>query len=205
MDADRRPLVLCVAGSPRRQGNSSQLLDACAEGIEVAGGVADWLVLADHTIKPCINCGGCSSTGHCVLRDDMTAIYPRIDRAEAIVVASPVYFATVTATLKGFYDRCQPYWARRYAIRREDRTTPVATRRPGALLLVGAGGDPYGHEAAVIPTRSVFANLEVDYAEELVVEGPDGFGDIARYPDSLRAAQDIGWRVTELARTRRAL
>lgn len=205
MHTDPQPLVLCVAGSPRRQGNSARLLEACAQGIEAAGGLAERLVLVDHAIKPCINCGGCSSTGHCVLRDDMTAIYPQIDRAEAIVVASPVYFATVPATLKGFYDRCQPYWARRHAIRREDRATSPATRRPGALLLVGAGGDPYGHEAAVIPTRSVFANLEVDYAEEIVVEGPDGFGDIARYPDSLRAAQDIGRRVTELARTRRAL
>ena len=55
-----------------------------------------------------------------------------------------------------------------------------------------------------MPTRSVFANLEVDYTEELLVEGPDGFGDIERYPDSLRSAQDIGLRMAELVRTRRA-
>jgi len=194
------PLVLCVAGSSRLKGNSTQLLDRCIAGVESAGGRVDSLVLARSGIKACINCGGCAMTGECVLVDDMTRIYPRIDAADAIIVAAPIYFATIPATLKGFYDRCQPYWARRHSACGASRAVDDPARRPGAFLIVRAGGDPFGHSAAVTPTRSVFANLEVDYSEELVVEGPDKVGDILEYPNELQTAQGIGQRIVEAAR-----
>jgi len=196
------PLVLCVAGSSRLKGNSTQLLDRCIAGVESAGGRVDSLALARCTIKPCINCNGCMVTGECVRVDDMTQIYPRIDAADAIIVASPIYFATIPATLKKFYDRCQPYWARRHAASGASRAIDDSTRRPGAFLIVRAGGDPFGYSAAVIPTRSVFANLEVNYSEELVVEGPDKAGDILKYPNELQTALGIGQRIVEAARRR---
>lgn len=189
-----RPRVLCVAGSPRRQGNSEQLLDACVIGIEEAGGLADRLVIAESDVGPCIACGACAKAGICIVADGMDAIYPRIDAADAIVVASPVYFATVPAVLKALYDRCQPYWARRRLVTGGRGLAPTA-RRPGALLLVRAGGDPFGFDAAIATTRSVFAVLGVDCRRELAVEGPDAAGDITGYPEALRSAEEIGHHI----------
>lgn len=181
-----RPRVLGIAGSPRRNGNSDRLLDACLEGARSAGADTDLLVVADAGIAPCRGCNACSSTGECVVRDGAQAAFALIDAADAIVIASPVYFATVPAVLKALYDRCQQYWARRYVLGEK-----VGRRRPGALLLVGGGGDPYGHECAVTTTRSVLAVLGVDYTAELVVRA-DTPSEAGRQPEAIMRAGEIG-------------
>lgn len=199
-----RPRVLCIAGSPRRRGNSELLLDACAIGVEAADGLVDRLPVVECGVGPCIGCGACSVTGVCAIADGMCDIYPRIDAADAIVVASAVYFATVPAVLKALYDRCQPYWARRRLAATNPALAPTV-RRPGALLLVRGGGDPYGFDAAIATTCSVFAVLGIDCLHELAVEGPDEAGDITGHPDALRSAEEIGRQlVQEVRRTRPA-
>lgn len=184
---ESKPRILCIAGSPRRHGNSEQLLDACVRGIEQAGGVADRLVVVEYGIRPCLGCNACSLTNECVISDHMREIYPRIDSADAIVVSSPVYFASVPAVLKALYDRCQPYWARRYVLKQ-----PAPVRRPGALLLVRGAGDPYGFEAAVLTTKSVYAVLGIDCLETVEVEGVDSPSDLGRHPDSIARAEEVG-------------
>jgi multimeric flavodoxin WrbA len=190
-----QPLVLGIAGSPRRHGNSEQLLDACLAGVKEAGGRPDKLVTVEYGIRPCQGCNACSLTGECVLEDRMQEVYPRLDAADAIVVASPVFFATVPAVLKALYDRCQPYWARRWVLGER----PAGSKRPGALLLARAGGDPYGFDAAVITTKSVFAVLGVAYEEELELEGVDSPNDAGRHPDALARARAIGGRLVSRA------
>jgi multimeric flavodoxin WrbA len=182
------PRILCVAGSPRRHGNSERLLDACIEGAEQAGAEAEKIAVAALDIGGCDSCDECTGTGVCVIFDDMTDLYPRLEDADAVVIASPVYFASVPAQLKAFYDRCQPYWARVHALAGEARSP----RRPGAFLVVRGGGDPHGFECAVTPTRSLFAVLGVEYSRELRVEGPDAPRDIVERPDALDAARSIG-------------
>jgi len=180
------PRILALAGSPRRHGNSDRLLDECLAGARAAGAETDLLVVSAAGIASCRGCNECSSAGECTVRDGMQDVYSRLDAADAIVVASPVYFATVPASLKALYDRCQPYWARRYVLGQ-----PIVRRRPGALLLVGGGGDPYGHECAATTTRSVFAVLGVDYSAELAIRA-DSPSDAAASPEALARAGEIG-------------
>lgn len=186
--------VLCIAGSPRRAGNSERLLEACAEGVRDAGGSPDLLAVVEAGVGPCRGCNACSRTGACVISDGMSEVLPRLDAADAIVVASPVYFATVPAVLKALYDRCQPYWARVHRLGQ-----PRPGRRPGGLLAVGGGGDPFGFRGVVDTTKSVFAVLGVDYTEELCVEGPDAAGAILEYPAELARAREIGASVVSAA------
>lgn len=195
MSAATKPLVLCIAGSPRRKGNSDHVLDACSHGVEDAGGRCVRLAVSEVGIAPCRGCNACSSTGECVVRDAMDEVYPLLDSAAGIVVASPVYFATVPAVLKALYDRCEPYWARRYVL----NEPPRERRRPGALLLVGGGGDPFGHECAITTTRSVFGVLEVELTEVYALVGADSPSDIGRHPDALAKASEIGASIAHLA------
>lgn len=182
------PVVLCVAGSPRRHGNSDALLDALAEGVESAGGVARRLVASTAGVAPCRGCNACSRTGECVVRDGMDEVREALDAADAIVIATPVYFATVPATLKALYDRCQPYWARRYVL---GEPAPQVYR-PGALMLVGGGGDPFGTACAVTPTRSVMNVLGVSLDEVIEVIGADSPGDVVRFESELARARACG-------------
>jgi multimeric flavodoxin WrbA len=180
--------VLGIAGSPRRHGNSERLLDACLEGALAAGSPVEKLVVVEYGIEACRGCNACSSTGACVLPDRMHEVYPRLDSAGAIVVASPVFFASVPAALKAMFDRCQPYWARRYVL----HEPAPQHKRPGALLLAAGGGDPYGSECAVTTTKSVFAVLGVRMRHEVVVEGVDSPSDIGRRVGALDSARDVG-------------
>lgn len=195
MSASPAPRVLCIAGSPRRRGNSDQLLDACISGIGEAGGETDLLVAATAGAAPCRGCNSCVRTGSCIITDGMEGVNARIDRADAIIIASPVFFATVPAVLKIIYDRLQPYWARTYRL-----GTTRPPRRPGAFLLVGAGGDPYGFKCAADPTRSVFAVLRIDGIAELCVKGPDVPGDVLAHEADLQRARAIGAEVVAAAR-----
>lgn len=187
--------ILCVAGSPRRHGNSEDLLDSCVAGIRSAGGEPDVLIAAESGISPCRGCNSCSETGVCIIDDAMQAIYERIDAADAIIVSSPVYFATVPAVLKIIYDRCQPYWARSHVLEAER-----PPRRPGGILLVRAGGDPFGFDAADATTRSVYAVLGVDVIGQLRVEGADQPGAVAGDPETLEAARSFGAELAARAR-----
>lgn len=168
------------------------------EGVRSAGGEPDLLIVAEEGVASCTGCNRCSVTGECVIRDTMQEIYPRVDSAGALVVSSPVYFATVPGVLKAFYDRMQPYWAR---VHRLGGQKPDP--RPGAFLVVGGGGDPFGFSAAIDPTRSVFAVLGVGYEDELAVEGPDAPGEMAEYPDALEEAFEIGARLVSRTRDMR--
>jgi multimeric flavodoxin WrbA len=188
------PRILGIAGSPRRHGNSEQLLDAVLEGAKAAGGRVTKLVAVDAGVRPCQGCNACSLTGECVIRDGMRAVYEALDSADAIVVGSPVFFATVPAVLKAVYDRMQPYWARTHVLKQQ----PLA-RRPGAFALVRGGGDPFGFQAAVYTTKSVFAVLGIDVIGEVKVEGVDSPSDLGRHPESIAEARSLGAKLVESA------
>jgi multimeric flavodoxin WrbA len=180
--------VLCIAGSPRRGGNSDQLLDALERGVRDAGGEPVRLIAANAGAHPCRGCNACAQTGECVVRDGMDAVYAALDAADAIVVSTPVYFATVPAVLKILYDRCQPYWARHYRL-----GEPAAVvRRPGALLVVGGGGDPFGTSCAVTPSKSVMNVLGVTLETIYECVGPDAASDMGHRPECLAHAEEIG-------------
>jgi len=190
-----RPIVLCIAGSPRRGGNSDQLLAALIDGVEAAGATATRLVASDAGAHTCRGCNACSQTGECVVRDGMDAVYSAVDAADAIVISTPVYFATVPAVLKTLYDRFQPYWARRYVLGEPARDP----RRPGALLVVGGGGDPFGTGCAITPTKSVMNVLAVSLLEIFECVGPDSASDMGHHPEALERARAIGIEVAEAA------
>ena len=185
-----RPLLLGIAGSPRRGGNSDRLLSACLDAAESAGARTQRIVAADLAVGPCRGCNACSKTGECIQRDAMTEVYHSIDRAAGILVASPVFFAGVPAQLKALIDRLQPYWARRFVLGQ-----PLARRRPGAIVLVRGGGDPYGAGCAEGTLRSAFAVLGIDVVDALVVEGVDAPADVEARRDAFVQAAALGERL----------
>ena len=84
--------ILVISSSPRRHGNSSILCDEFINGAEEAGNKTEKIYLADLKIYPCKGCGVCSTTGKCVQKDDMKDLLAKMAAADAIVLATPVYF-----------------------------------------------------------------------------------------------------------------
>jgi multimeric flavodoxin WrbA len=99
--------VLILKGSPREKGNSSLLADQAASGAAAAGALVESFLLQDMQIKPCDACEACHKTGdgECVIMDDMQTLYPKLRSADAILVASPIYWFTMSAQTKLCIDR----------------------------------------------------------------------------------------------------
>ncbi len=100
--------VIIVMGSPRKNGNSATLAHKVAEGAIAAGADVESFYLQGMDIKPCTACDVClkDAASDCNINDDMTELYPKLRQADAIVIASPIYWFTVSAQTKLFMDRC---------------------------------------------------------------------------------------------------
>jgi multimeric flavodoxin WrbA len=108
MDKAETRKVLVILGSPRRNGNSAALAARIARGAESVGAEVETLFLQDMDISPCRGCNTCQKPDSkgCAIKDDMQGIYPRLIEADAWVIASPVYWFTMSAQTKMFMDRC---------------------------------------------------------------------------------------------------
>ncbi|MCX5679166.1 MAG: flavodoxin family protein, partial [Candidatus Omnitrophica bacterium] len=110
--------VLGILGSPRRGGNAERLLDKALEGAIACGASAEKISLNELTIRPCQECGGCDDTGECVIVDDMSMIYSSVDKADCIILASPIFFGELTAQTKAVIDRFQCRWVKKYRLKK---------------------------------------------------------------------------------------
>ncbi len=99
--------ILLVMGSPRKEGNSATLAKQVASGAEASGAEVESFYLDAMNIQPCTACDACREERgkDCTIDDDMQALYPRLRRADAVVIASPIYWFTVSAQTKLFMDR----------------------------------------------------------------------------------------------------
>ena len=106
-----RKKVLILSGSPRRGGNSDLLCDEFLKGALAAGHDAEKIFLRAKKIAPCSACYYCKEHGgKCAIADDMGVILDKMQAADVIVMASPVYFYSVSAQMKALIDRCVARW-----------------------------------------------------------------------------------------------
>ncbi|OIQ60318.1 putative NAD(P)H-dependent FMN-containing oxidoreductase YwqN [Moorella thermoacetica] len=185
----RSVLVIGIAGSPRRQGNSELLLDTVLEGARVKGATVEKIVLAGFKINPCRGCDYCRS-GQCIQRDDMDLLGPRLEQAAALVIASPIFFYGVPAQLKAMIDRSQVYWNRKHRLGKPIDREPG--RNLGALIAVGATRGEKLFTGAILTIKYFFNALNLDYTRELLVRGVDASGAIREHPEELAAAFKMG-------------
>ncbi len=100
--------VLVLLGSPRRKGNSAILADQIVKGAKSGKAKVESIYLQGKNIAPCKACMRCQKKGSkgCSIQDDMQEIYGKLIEADAWVIASPVYWFTMSAQTKIFLDRC---------------------------------------------------------------------------------------------------
>ena len=97
--------VLILSGSPRKNGNSDILCDEFMRGALESGHEVEKVRVIEKNIAYCKGCGVCQQTGRCVTDDDMTEVLQKMIDADVIVLASPIYFFTVSAPLKTLLER----------------------------------------------------------------------------------------------------
>jgi multimeric flavodoxin WrbA len=98
--------VVAVNGSPRKNGNTHELLEAAAKELRSRGIEVESVSLAENEVEPCTGCERCyKEAWDCPIEDDGVEVLKRMASADGLLVASPVYFGGVTAQLKALIDR----------------------------------------------------------------------------------------------------
>jgi multimeric flavodoxin WrbA len=97
--------AIAIVGSPRKKGNTEILARHALKAIEEEGLATELVSLAGLEMKPCIACMVCENEECCPLEDDLFPIYLKMKESDAIILASPVYFGSVTALTKALMER----------------------------------------------------------------------------------------------------
>jgi multimeric flavodoxin WrbA len=182
--------VLGIMGSPRLGGNTDLLLDEALKGASNAGAEVEKIVVDRLKITPCKEIYHCLIDGTCPLKDDMQDIYPKILAADAIIVATPIEFYTVSAQTLTLMSRCQAFWARKYVLKNLD--IPV---KRGAFIGVGATKGAKLFDGPLLTIKYFFQAVNAELKEELLIRGVDKKGEIKDHPEHLAAAYELGKRL----------
>jgi len=180
--------VVVLLGSPRKNGNSAALADEIARAAQSAGAEVDSFFLHEMNIAPCCACEGChkpDSSG-CVIDDDMSRVYAALRAADAFIIATPIYWFTVSAQIKTSLDRC-------YAlVGGANGLTPFAGKRV-ALAMAYGGEDPLSSGAvnAVRTFQDAFRFTGADIAGMVYGRASEP-GEIASNARLLEQARELG-------------
>ena len=104
-----------IVGSPRQGGNTEILTAHCLKAMTEEGLDTELIRLAGLDIRGCNACGYCFENDGCSIEDDLQPIFAKMLAADAIIVASPVYFGSATALVKGLLERAGYMSRRRFA------------------------------------------------------------------------------------------
>jgi multimeric flavodoxin WrbA len=97
--------VIGIVGSPRKNGNTEIITRHALKAVEEEGIETEVIRLAGLNIQPCNACMACQNEETCPIDDDLFPIYLRMREADAIILASPVYYGSATALLKALMER----------------------------------------------------------------------------------------------------
>ena len=102
--------VLVLSSSPRKGGNSDTLCDQFIKGAQESGNDVEKIYLRNKRINYCTGCGTCNLQKPCPQKDDAAEVIDKMVKADVIVLATPVYFYTMSAQMKTLIDRsCARY------------------------------------------------------------------------------------------------
>ena len=185
------PKIVAIYGSPRRRGNTATLLKHAVQGAVDAGAQVNEIVLRDLKMSPCLEIYACKKNGRCAIKDDFHQVVDQILSAKALMLASPIFFYTVSAHTKILMDRCQSLWVKKYWIDK----VPFGQwepKRKGLFISVGATKGKKLFNGVLLTVKYFFDVLDMELFRSLLYRGLEFEGDVLKYPEYLEAAYEAG-------------
>ena len=180
--------VLGICGSPRVGGNSYVALDSALEGAKTTGAHTEKIVLNELKIVPCQECERFKDDGGCFIEDDFLSLYGKINDADIIILASPIFFGSLSAQTKAMIDRFQCTWRAKYILGAD----PFDKKRRGAFISVASSQRKDFFENAKSIVKNWFATIDCAYKDDLFLTKLDVKGDIFKFPDYLEKTRQLG-------------
>ncbi len=176
--------VLVLTGSPRRNGNSEKMADAFIRGAVAAGHEVHKFNAGANKIGGCKACKKCWSKGEpCIYRDDFDQLTPLLEEAEILVLASPLYWFTLSAQILAPINRF-------YAYQSDNCQRPLKIRE-SCLLVCGADEDMQIFDGTIATYKSIVTYMKWKDRGILVVPKVQDKGDIDE-TEALDKAKALG-------------
>lgn len=175
--------IVILNGSPRKSGNTSALVKAFRDGAESAGNTVTEFLLDSMNIHGCKGCFGGHSSKECpcVQKDDMAQVYPVVKECDVVVLASPLYYWTMSGQLRTALDRL-------FALEEGDGNLLRGNGKSSALLMAAEG---HGFEDAVSYYDHLLEHLRWKNLGHVLAGGNMDVGDIQGKPE-IQQAYDLG-------------
>ena len=179
--------VLGISGSPRKDGNTEILLNKALSGLQEKGLDVEKIRLNDLKIAPCQECDVVNDDGTCRVEDDFQSLYNKIMNADILILASPIFFGSVSAQMKIMIDRFQCYWRYKFILKK----VGSEKKKNGAFIAVEASDRKDFFENAKSIVKNLFVTIGVNYKEELLCMGVEEKGSVLTHTDCLDKASHL--------------
>jgi multimeric flavodoxin WrbA len=190
--------VLGISGSPHRHGNTESLLDSFLDGAKAAGAEIEKVILKDLDYSPCRGCNACHKTGDCVVKDDAIALFEKVLKCDCLAIASPIYTMGITAELKGFIDRGQYLWARKFIFKTLYFTDDHIKRHKGLFVSTAGQNRDNVFDGAFPAITAIFNGTGFEYYDNIIANNMDEYKGIKNHPTALKDANDKGQKVVRV-------
>jgi multimeric flavodoxin WrbA len=183
--------IVAVYGSPRRRGNTALLLQRAVQGARETGAEVEEVILRDMKMSPCLEIYACKKTGRCAIQDDFQNLYDLFHSCRGLILATPIFFYTVSAHTKIMMDRCQSLWVKKYWIDK----VPFGQgrlKRKGLFISVGATQGKRLFDGVLLTVKYFFDVLDMELSHKLLYRGLDFEGDVLKHPEYLEESYLAG-------------
>lgn len=189
-------LIVGLQGSPRFKGNTNYLLSIFMKEAENLGAETITIDVAKRKIKPCMEYLTCEKNGFCPIKDEVEPeLFPLFREADAVVIATPMFFYSCSAQLKTLIDRTQALWARKYRL---NITDPGRKWRKGYMLAVGATKGKNLFEGMMYTAKYFYDAVGASFNGSLTYRGIEFPGDMEKHAT---VHEDVKKAVKELLDT----
>jgi multimeric flavodoxin WrbA len=186
--------VIAFNGSPNKDGNTSLLIKHVLTEIEKEGIKTEVVQIGGKKVSPCSACWKCmeNKDNRCVQDDDMVNdCIEKMIGADAIIIGSPTYFASVTPEIKAFMDRAFfVAKANDSLFQQKLGASVIAVRRAGAVCVYDTINHYFGI-SGMYSTGSIYWNLGIGLKPGDVENDPEGIETMKQI------GQNIAWFVKE--------
>jgi multimeric flavodoxin WrbA len=178
--------ILAIGGSARLNGNSNSLMRIAVESAVKQGATAEILHARKLSIQGCLGCDGCKRApdSTCVVDDDIHKVYSLVKECDVLVVATPVYFYSMSSWLKAIVDRF-------YGLLDPDGNSRLEKGKGFYVVTSEEEERAFTGQQIVATLRRGLAWLDMDLRGELVAAGVGKAGDWKKRQDLIRAAEQL--------------
>lgn len=187
--------ILVLSGSPKKDGNTAALVEWFCEGARPRGGQIEIVHAASLKLKinGCISCRACqrSAIYECVFNDEARPVLAKMAEADAIVMATPLYFFGPSAQLKQIFDRMFSLY------KWDNEAGTMKTPLKGKMfVLLGSAYEDIGLDTLEMPFALTAKYTEM-YFRSLIIANAGVSGDIVKNTNACEQAIKLGTEICD--------